>query len=418
MLSFLTPQSSGLYHRASQQFGRPASLSSWRTKLQTTPRRTQPDIRAIARLIPPTGNLVQGQNDVALHPDLARALNDVVASGLNHYSFFEGVDELRRAVAEKLRLFNGISIDPDRRPLELVITPGATGGLVTLAHTYLPGAAAVVFEPYYPYHKRTLETAGARTDVVKLRGETLDLDLDELRRVCRDGKSRSAFPLKAIIVSSPANPTGRVFSRAELTSIVECAEEFDLMLVSDEVYEHFTLEAADHTPTCTIPGAFERTITVNSFSKSWAVSGWRLGYAYGPGELVARLTQLGNIYYVCTPTPLQHALARVLLRDPAYYDRLRTDFARKRKIITEALELAGFRIYPSRSSFYAWVRIPDRFEDATELNEFLIREAGVAGVPGSAFMDEPERDVFMRLCFAREDAMLELAAARIVQALS
>jgi aminotransferase len=386
--------------------------------LQTTPKRTQPDIRAIARLIPPTGNLVQGQNDVALHPELARALNDVVGNGLNHYSFFEGVDELRRAVAEKLLLFNGITIDPDRRPLELIITPGATGGLVTIAHTYLPGASAVVFEPYYPYHKRTLETAGARTDVVKLSGEALDLDVDELRRVCSAGKARSAFPLKAIIVSSPANPTGRVFSRAELTSIVECAEEFDLMLISDEVYEHFTLEAADHVATCSIGGAFERTITVSSFSKSWAVSGWRLGYAYGPGDLVGKLAQLGNIYYVCTPTPLQHALARVLLRDPGYYDRLRTDFARKRKIITNAFELAGFNVYPSRSSFYAWVRIPDRFEDATELNEFLIREAGVAGVPGSAFMDEPERDVFMRFCFAREDAMLELAAERIVRALA
>jgi len=386
--------------------------------LQTTPRRTQPDIRAIARLIPPTGNLVQGQNDVALHPDLAAALTDVVAEGLNHYSFFEGVDELRRAVAEKLRLFNDISVDPDRRPLELIITPGATGGLITIAHTYLSGASAIVFEPYYPYHKRTVETAGGRTDVVKLSGENLDLDLDELRRVCAAGKSRSSFPLKAIIVSSPANPTGRVFSRSELSSIVECAEEFDLMLISDEVYEHFTLEAADHVATCSIPGAFERTITVSSFSKSWAVSGWRLGYAYGPGELVGKLAQLGNIYYVCTPTPLQHALARVLLRDPGYYDRLRIDFARKRNIITDALEMAGFSVYPSRSSFYVWVRIPNRFEDATELNEFLISKAGVAGVPGSAFMDEPERDVFMRFCFAREDEMLQLAAERIVRALA
>jgi aminotransferase len=148
------------------------------------------------------------------------------------------------------------------------------------------------------------------------------------------------------------------------------------------------------------------------------VSGWRLGYAYGPGHLVGKLAQLGNLYYVCTPTPLQHALARVLLRDPAYYDRLRVDFARKREIITRALESAGFAVYPSRSSFYTWARIPDRFEDATELNEFLIREAGVAGVPGSAFLDEPERDVYMRLCFAREDEMLAQAADRIVQALA
>jgi len=386
--------------------------------LQTTPRRTQPDIRAIARLIPPSGNLVQGQSEIALHPDLARALNDVVATGLNHYSFFEGVDELRHAVAAKLRLFNDVSVDPDRRPLELIITPGATGGLVTIAHTFLRGASAIIFEPYYPYHKRTLETADARVDIVKLTGDELALDVDELRRVCRAGSSRSAYPLKAIIVCSPANPTGRVFSRDELTSIIACAEEFDLMLVADEVYEHFALEAADHVSTASLPGAFERTITVSSFSKSWAVSGWRLGYAYGPGNLVGRLGALGNIYYVCTPTPLQHALARVLLQDPAYYERLRADFARKRKTMTDALDLAGFRVYPSRSSFYAWARIPARFEDATELNEFLIREAGVAGVPGSAFMDDVDRDLYMRLCFAREDSMLESAAQNLVRALA
>jgi aminotransferase len=386
--------------------------------LQSIPRRAQPDIRTIARLIPPSGNLVQGQNDVALHPELARALREVVDAGLNHYSFFEGVDELRQSIAEKLRLFNGINVDPDRRPLELIVTPGATGGLITVAHTYLRGASAVVFEPYYPYHKRTLETAGAQSDVVKLRGDNLDLDVDELRRVCREGKSRTAYPIKAIIVSSPANPTGRVLSKTELQAIVDCAIEFDLMLLSDEVYEHFTLEASDHIATASFEGAFERTITVSSFSKSWAVSGWRLGYAYGPGELVGKLAQLGNIYYVCTPTPLQHALARVLLGDLGYYDQLRTGFARKRATLTQALESVGFGIYPSRSSFYAWVRIPDRFEDATALNEFLIREAGVAGVPGSAFMDEPERDVHMRLCFAREDAMLDLALERIVQALS
>jgi aminotransferase len=280
------------------------------------------------------------------------------------------------------------------------------------------GSSAIVFEPYYPYHKRTLETADARVDVVRLSGDDLALDIDQLRSVCRAGKSRSAYPLKAIIVCSPANPTGRVFTREELTSIIACAEEFDLMLISDEVYEHFTLEANDHVATASLPGAFERTITVSSFSKSWAVSGWRLGYAYGPGDLVGKLAALGNIYYVCTPTPLQHALARVLLQDPAYYDQLRTDFARKRQIMTDALSAAGFRVYPSRSSFYAWARIPDRFSDASELNEFLIREAGVAGVPGRAFMDDVDRDLYMRLCFAREDAMLESAAHKLVRALT
>lgn len=385
--------------------------------MQTT-KRAQPDIRQITRLVPPGGNLVQGQNEVKLHPELERALGEVVAGGFNHYSFFEGVPELRRAVAKKIQLHNGITVDPDKQPIEVMITPGGTGGIVAISHTYLRGASAVLFEPYYSYHKKTLATADARVDIVKLRGDNLELDTDELRRVCREGRYRAEYPIKAIVVCSPANPTGRVLTRDELAAIVEIAEEFDLMLISDEVYEHFTREASDHISTAAMPGAFERTITVNSFSKSWAVSGWRLGYMYGPGNLIGKAGQIGNIYYVCTPTPLQQALARVLLSDPTYYDRLHTDFTRKREMLRLALEQSGFSVYPSRSTFYIWARIPRRFEDAVELNEFLIREGGVAGVPGSAFMDDPDEDVYMRFCCAREDEMLQSAAERITKALA
>lgn len=385
--------------------------------MQTRIKRPQPDIRAITRLVPPSGNLVQGQNEIALHPDLEQAAKDVISEGLNHYSFFEGTETLRQAVTEKLQLLNQITVDPDKRPLELMITPGATGGLVIFAHTFLRGAAALVFEPYYPYHKRTVETAGGRVDVFKLRGDGLALDLDELRRVCRDAARRSEFPLKAIIVCSPANPTGRIMTHDELKAIGELAEELNLLILSDEVYEHFTLAASDHVATASVPEAAARTVTISSFSKSWAVSGWRLGYVYGPGELVGKLGPLGNLYYVCTPTPLQHALARVLVKDTGYYDRLRADFARKRAVLNTALEQVGFQIYPSRSGFYTWARIPERFADAIELTDFLIK-AGVAGVPGSAFMDEPEQDVYMRWCFAREDEMLEAAADRLVKALS
>ncbi len=385
--------------------------------MQAKAKPTQPDIRAIARLIKPSGNLVQGQNEIALHPMLQASLDKAVAAGLNHYSFFEGVDELRRAVADKVKHFNGITVNPDAQPLELMITPGGTGGIVTISHTYLRGASAVVFEPYYPYHKKTLTTCDARTDVVKLRGDNLELDVDELRRVCREGVQRSAYPIKAIIVCSPANPTGRVFTRDELAAILRVAEEFNLFLISDEVYEHFTLTPEDHLPTASLPGAFDRTITVNSFSKSWAVSGWRLGYLYGPGNLVGKIGLLGNLYYVCTPTPLQHALARVLMSDVGYYDKLREAFGRKREILRQTLEGVGFQVYNSRSAFYLWARIPARFTSAMELNDLLIKEAGVGAVPGSAFMDDPDEDVYMRWCFAREDAMLEEASAEITRVL-
>jgi aminotransferase len=361
--------------------------------------------------------LVQGQNELPIHPALADALDGVVRSGLNHYSFFEGVDELRRAVAEKVAIHNRVTIDPDRRPLELIITPGATGGLVAIAQTYLRDASVLLFEPYYPYHKQIVQMFGGRADLVTLHDDELSLDIDELRRICAVGARRSEKPLKAIVVSSPANPTGRVFNREELQSIISVAEEFGLLIISDEVYEHFAIRPEDQISPASLPGGFERTITVNSFSKSWAISGWRLGFAYGPGELVGKIFAAGNVFYVCSPTPLQHALARVLLRDPGYYDRLRKDFARKRQILTGALDGTGFRTYPSRSGFYVWARIPDRFQDASELNELLIREAGMAAVPGSAFTETFEKDLYMRLCIAREDEMLQAAADRLVRAL-
>jgi aminotransferase len=380
-------------------------------------KRARPDIRAIARIVPPSGNLVQGQNETAIHPSLADALNEVVRAGLNSYSFFEGVDSLRHAVAEKIRVFNKIDIDPERRPLELIITPGGTGGLVLIAREFLTNASALVFEPYYPYHERILKEFGGAVDSLPLHGDDLTLDLDELWLTCKRASSREINPLKAIIVGSPANPSGRVFSRTELEAIVRCAEEFNLLIISDEVYEHFVTKPGGHISIASLPGAFSRTITVNSFSKSWAISGWRIGFAYGPGELVGKLAPHGNVMYVCTPTPLQEALSRVLMSHLGHYDRLRENFARKRQILIPALESTGFAPYDSGSSFYIWSRIPGTFASAVELNEVLMKEAKMAGVPGSAFFGNADNDSYMRFCVAREDTMLQEAADRLVTAL-
>lgn len=381
-------------------------------------KKANPDIRMIARLIPPSGNLVQGQSEVALHPELAKALNDVIAEGLNHYSFFEGVAPLRQAIAQKVARFNRIEVDPERKPYEILVTPGATGALVALAHTYLRHASALLFEPYYPYHKKILDTCDGRAEIMPLAGDDLALDADELRKRCRAGKDRVSHPLKAIIVCTPTNPTGKVFNQAELQAIADCCREFDLLCIADEVYEHFVLAEGDHISIGSFPGMRERTITCNSFSKAWAVSGWRLGFAYGAGELVGALHNIGNIFYVCTPTPLQQALARVLLADEHYYDNLRHAYAAKRAILASALNKVGFSIYNSRSTFYMWARIPERFDTAEELNNFLIENGQVAGVPGNAFSDDPSGEKYMRFCFAREDAMLAQAAERIVNALS
>ena len=380
-------------------------------------KKARPDIRKITRLVPPGGNLVQGQSELAINPDLARAASEMISCSQNHYSPAEGVGELRKAVAQKIAQFNGIEVDPQAQPLELLITPGATGALVAIAHTYLAGASALVFEPYYPYHRRIPDELGGRTEVLQLRGEHLELDKDELRARCRHLKSRQPYPLRAIIVCTPVNPTGKVFTRNELESIADVCKEFDLLCVADEVYEHYVVDERAHLSIAMIDGMRERTITVNSFSKSWNISGWRLGYVYGDGRLIDPLNNANNVFYVCSPTPLQRALAKVLMAEPQYYLELHDRFTMKRKFAVEALESVGFQMYNSGSAFYLWARIPEGYVNATQLNDLLIKN-GVAGVPGSAFADCDDFDNYMRFCIAREDEILQSAFGTLREVIS
>jgi aminotransferase len=377
----------------------------------------QPDIRAITRLVPPGGNLVQGQSELRIDPALADAADRIISASGNHYSPAEGTDELRRAVAEKIRALNGIEVDPLAKPLQLLITPGATGALVAIARAHLQGASALVFEPYYPYHKRIIEELGGRVESLPLDAETLAMDAEALRARCRELKARKEFPLRAIILCSPANPTGKVFTENEAEAVAAVCRELDLICVSDEVYEHYVVGERRHISIASLPDMWERTITVNSFSKSWNISGWRLGYVYGDSPLVAPLNNPNNVFYVCSPTPLQRALAEVLMANPAYYATLRERFTEKRGRATLILKELGFRIYDSGSAFYVWARIPEGHGDAMQLNEALIREAGVAAVPGSAFTDRDDWDNYMRLCIAREDEILESAFGRLRKAL-
>jgi aspartate/methionine/tyrosine aminotransferase len=206
-------------------------------------------------------------------------------------------------------------------------------------------------------------------------------------------------------------------TQTELEVIAEVCRELDLLCVSDEVYEHYVTGENPHIPIASLPDMWERTITVNSFSKSWNISGWRLGYAYGDGKLLAPVNNAVNVIYVCAATPLQTALSKVLMAQSDYYDKLRDKFDAKRRFASEALTDLGFQIYNSGSAFYLWTRIPEEFSDALKFNEMLMERAGVAGVPGSAFADSDDWDSFMRICIAREDSILKGALEKFKAAL-
>ncbi len=379
-------------------------------------KKTKPDIRAITRLVPPAGNLVQGQSELPIDPQLAEEAYKIIAASQNHYGGSEGDTQLRRTVAEKIKRYNGIEIDVDAKPLELMITVGGTGALIGIVQSYLRDKSALVFEPYYPYHRRILEEFGSKTETFEL-DKNLTFEKEALFAHCKQLKDRSEFPLKAIIVCTPANPSGKVMTQTELEAVASVAQELDLLVVSDEVYEHYVTGENPHLSIASLPGMWERTLTVNSFSKSWNISGWRLGYCYGKGELVAPVNNAANVIYVCPSTPLQAALSKVLMADENYYEKLRDKFDGKRRFVSEALTDLGFQIYNSGSAFYLWTRIPEEFNDALTFNEMLMERAGVAGVPGSAFADSDDWDAYMRICIAREDSILEGALEKLNKAL-
>ena len=374
--------------------------------------KVKPDIRAITRLVPPSGNLVQGQSELPIDPKLAAEAASIIAASQNHYGGSEGDADLRKAVAAKIAKYNDIHVDVDARPFEVMITNGGTGALIGIAQSYLRGYSALVFEPYYPYHRRILEDFGAKTETFEL-DEKLSFEKDALLARCKQLRDRTSFPLRMIIVCTPANPSGKVMSPPELEAIADVANQLDLLVVSDEVYEHYVTGEHPHTPIASLPDMWERTITVNSFSKSWNISGWRLGYAYGKGELIAPINAAANVIYVCPVTPLQAALSRVLMADDGYYRALRDKFDRKRRLTSEILNGLGFDIYDSGSCFYLWARIPRQFNDAIAFNEMLMRDAGVGMTPGSAFADTDVWDAHVRICIAREDGVLEGAMNKL-----
>lgn len=374
--------------------------------------KVKPDIRAITRLVPASGNLVQGQSELPIDPQLATEAAAIIAASQNHYGGSEGNEDLRKAVAAKIAMYNNITVNVDARPFEVIITNGGTGALIGVAQGYLRGKSALVFEPYYPYHKRILEEFGSKTEAFEL-DENLSFEKDALRAHCKTLRDRTEFPLAAIIVCSPANPTGKVMSQTELEAVADVAKELDLLVISDEVYEHYVMGSSAHTPIASLADMWQRTITVNSFSKSWNISGWRLGYAYGKGELIAPLNNAANVIYVCPATPLQAALSCVLMADDTYYTRLRDNFDAKRRKFSASLAELGFDIYNSGSAFYIWARIPEKFNDAIAFNEMLMRDAGVGMTPGSAFADSDAWDAWVRICIAREDTILDGAMEKL-----
>ena len=351
-------------------------------------------------------NLAQGVCDLPVPPPVATGAADAIHGGGNAYTRHDGIARLRRAIAGKMQSMNGITADPET---EVVVSAGSTGALFCAVYALLdPGDEVILFEPYYGYHVNTLLAVDAVPKYVRMHAPEWTYDLDELRRAITP-KTR------AILLNTPGNPTGKVYSREELAGIARLAAEHDLFVFTDEMYEYFVYDGAEHVSIGAFPDAKDRTITISGYSKTFNITGWRMGYAVADARWAEMIGYVNDLVYVCAPAPLQAGVAagiETLGRD--YYDGLVTDFRAKREKLCSALREAGFGLASPRGAYYVLAdasHIPGR--DSKERALRLLREARVASVPGGAFFHDEAGENFLRFCFAKEDAELDEAAGRL-----
>ena len=349
-------------------------------------------------------NLGQGICDLPTIPELVEGAAEAIASSKATYSKFEGIDLLRERIARKVERFNGYTADPAK---EIVVTVGSTGGFAAAAMATLnPGDEVVLFEPYYGYHLNTLKVLGIETKFVPLQLPDWSIDFDALR---------AAFTAKTkgIVVCTPSNPCGKVFTRDELERIGALCREFGAWAFTDEIYEYIVYDGRRHLSMASIESCRDITITISGFSKTFSITGWRIGYVTAPPRAAQPIGLVNDLLYVCAPTPLQWGVARALEIGEEYYRNLAADYQKKRDLLAEAVEEGGFKPYVPQGAYYMLAEIPEGFESGREVADLLIETARVASVPGPSFYASGRGDRLLRFCFAKDFAALEEASRRL-----
>lgn len=354
-------------------------------------------------------NLGQGICDLPTPPLVADGARAAITANKVVYTAPDGIAPLRAGVAAKVHARYGLSYDPAS---EVVITSGATGGFAAACLALFdPGDEIILFEPYYGYHLNTVIALGLAPVLVPMMPPDWAFNADALRRAVTP-KTR------AVVVCTPANPSGKVWSATELDALAALCEELDILAITDEIYEHILFDGAQHVPLATRGQARARTVTLSGFSKTFAVTGWRLGYLTAPAELARRITVTHDLLYVCAPTPLQHAMVAGLAMPASYYTDLAAAYEKKRAILCDALAEAGLTPYIPRGAYYVLADIRRLGKKTSkEAAMALLERVGIASIPGTSFYRDPVGDTLVRFCFAKEDAVLEESARRLRSAL-
>jgi len=351
-------------------------------------------------------NLGQGMPDFETPPEIREAACQAIQEGYNQYAITWGAPALREAIAAKMRSFNGIECDPDQN---VTVCCGATECMMaTMLALVNPGDEVIIFQPFYENYGPDAVISGAKPVWVMLRPPEWRFDPDELRRAF---SSRT----KAIIVNTPNNPTGHIFTREELSLIAELCQKYNAYALTDEIYEYIRFTDAPHISLATLPGMAERTVTISGLSKTFTITGWRLGYCVASRELTNGIRKAHDFLTVGAPHPLQMAGAKALQLPASYYDHLRTDYKRRRDLFLPYLRDAGLTVYEPEGAYYVMTDISELgWKDDTDFVKTMIRSVGVSAVPGSSFHSPKELGKTMvRFMFAKRDETLREAGKKL-----
>jgi aminotransferase len=375
---------------------------------ELAPRALQSEIRAMTAECDRIGgiNLAQGVCDTGVPQVVADGATAAIRDGYNIYTRMDGIARLRRAISGQVERLRGLSYDPER---EVVVTSGATGAYHAAAMALLnPGDEVLLFEPMYGYHANTLRSLRVVPVLVPLHAPDWKLDLAAVRAAITPRT-------RAMLINTPANPSGKVFPRAELEGLAGLAKEHDLFVLTDEIYEHFVYGDAEHVSPAQLPGMRERTIVMSGYSKTFAVTGWRVGYLVADAKWTAAIGYFHDLTYVCAPAPLQHGVADGIEQlGPEYYRGLAKDHEVKRDLLLGALRDAGMTPQTPDGAYYILAEangIPGR--TAAEKARTLLAESGVAAVAGSAFFGDGKGENLLRFCYSKKDAELVEACRRL-----
>jgi aspartate/methionine/tyrosine aminotransferase len=356
-------------------------------------------------------NLAQGFPDFPAPAEIKRAAQEAVAADVNQYAITWGAKNLRNAIARQMQEWQGIAVDPET---QITVCCGSTEAMIsTLLAVCNKGDEVVIFEPFYENYGPDAVLSGAKPVFVKLRPPVTangEWGFDE-----RELRAAFHHQTKAVILNTPNNPTGKVFTRRELELIRDLCVEFNVLAITDEIYEHILYDGTQHISMASLEGMSERTVTINGLSKSYSVTGWRVGWAVGPPAITNAIRKVHDFLTVGAPAPLQEAGAAALGLPRAYYENLANGYCARRDRLIPALAEAGFRCFRPRGAYYVMTDISAfGFDDDVAFTKYLVKEIGVAAVPGSSFYNDPRDGAKqVRFAFCKKDATLDEAGQRL-----